>query len=68
MFTGRPQVRLVCGGIIALLGVLWVVQGLDLLGQDGGMNGEEMWVVIGAIAAVLGGLVAILGARGLTRQ
>lgn len=63
MLTGRPQVRIVCGVIIALLGVLWVVQGLDLLGQDGGMNGETMWVVIGLIAAVFGAVVALSGAR-----
>lgn len=63
MLTGRPQVRIVCGVIIALLGVLWVVQGLDLLGQDGGMNGESMWVVIGLVAAVLGAVIAFSGVR-----
>ena len=63
MLTARPQVRIVCGVIIALLGVLWVVQGLDLLGQDGGMNGETMWVVLGLVAAVFGAAVALSGAR-----
>lgn len=63
MHTGIPQVRIVCGVIIALLGVLWVVQGLDLLGQDGGMNGETTWVVLGLAAAVFGVAVALSGAR-----
>ena len=67
MLTGRPQVRIVCGVIIALLGVLWVVQGLDLLGQDGGMNGETTWVVIGLLAAAFGAAVALSGARARRR-
>lgn len=63
MVSGRPQVRLICGIIIGLLGLLWMVQGLDLLGLDGGMNGEPLWIVIGAIAAVAGIALAISGAR-----
>lgn len=63
MLTRRPQVRIVYGVIIALLGLLWAAQGLDLLGQDGGMNGEPMWVVIGLVAAVFGTVVALSGAR-----
>ncbi|MBA2521223.1 MAG: hypothetical protein H0V24_16300 [Chloroflexia bacterium] len=63
MLTGRPQVRLVCGVIIALLGLLWIVQGFDLLGQEGGMNGEPIWIIIGAVAAVLGVAIAFSGAR-----
>ncbi|MDQ3692734.1 MAG: hypothetical protein M3464_03805 [Chloroflexota bacterium] len=67
MVTGRPQVRLVCGVIIALLGLLWIVQGLDLLGQEGGMNGERMWIVIGAVTAVFGAVIAVSGARARRR-
>lgn len=63
MIAGIPKVRLVCGVIICLLGLLWIVQGLDLLGMDGGMNGEAVWVVVGAITAVAGAALAISGAR-----
>ena len=68
MVSGRPQVRLVCGIIIGLLGLLWIVQGLDLLGLDGGMNGESLWVVVGAIAAIAGAAIAISGARARGRS
>ncbi len=67
MVTGRPRVRLVCGTIIALLGVLWIVQGLDLLGQEGGMNDEPLWAVLGGITALLGAAIAVSGARARNR-
>jgi hypothetical protein len=65
---GRPYIRLVCGVIIALLGLLWIVQGLDLLGLEGGMNNDPTWVVIGAITAFFGLVVAISGVRALTSR
>ena len=67
MDTGRAQIRLICGIILGLLGVLWLVQGLDLIGLDGGMNGESLWVVVGAITAVVGAALAISGARARSR-
>jgi|1185.fasta_scaffold396076_3 hypothetical protein len=42
-------------GVIAIvLGVLWILQGTDSLGQNGGMNGNGDWTLIGAIVAILG--------------
>jgi len=42
-------------GVIAIvLGVLWILQGTDSLGQSGGMNGNGDWTLIGAIVAILG--------------
>jgi hypothetical protein len=67
MTTGRPQVRIVCGAIIALLGGLWVVQGLGLLGMTGGMNNDPTWVVVGSLAALFGVILVISGARALGR-
>ena len=53
------------GGIVLiLLGVLWTLQGLDLLGQSGGMNGQRTWAVVGPIVAVVGLGLAWRGARG----
>jgi hypothetical protein len=51
-----------------LLGLLWIVQGLDLLGMDGGMNGESVWVIVGAVTAVAGAAIAISGARARNRR
>jgi hypothetical protein len=51
-------------GIVGVgLGILWTLQGLDLLGQDGGMNGESTWAIVGPIVAVLGMLLVLVGAR-----
>ena len=58
MFGGGGAIRLVVGIVLVLLGGLWVLQGLDVLGQDGGMNGDVLWVVIGALVLLAGGFVA----------
>lgn len=51
-------------GIVGVgLGVLWTLQGLDLLGQEGGMNGETTWAIIGPIVAVVGMLLFLVGIR-----
>ena len=54
---------MVIGVLATLFGILWTLQGLDLLGQDGGMNGNSTWAIIGPIVAVLGMLLFLFGAR-----
>ncbi len=57
-------IRLVLGILLALVGILWILQGADLLGGNGGMNGKGIWIVIGAIVLVIGlALIAPLGRR-----
>ena len=46
------------GVILVIAGVIWTLQGLDLLGQSGGMNGQRIWAVLGPITA-LGGLALV---------
>jgi len=58
MLGGGGAVRLVVGIVLILLGGLWVLQGLDVLGRDGGMNGDLLWVVIGALVLLAGAYVA----------
>lgn len=67
MLGGGGAVRLVVGIVLILLGGLWVLQGLDLLGQDGGMNGEVVWVVIGALV-LLGGAYVVYTALQTRRR
>jgi hypothetical protein len=45
---------LVGGVLLALAGTVWTLQGLDLLGQSGGMNGQRIWVLIGPVTALVG--------------
>ena len=56
-------VWMVIGVLATLFGILWTLQGLDLLGQDGGMNGNSTWAIIGPIVAVVGMLLFLYGAR-----
>jgi len=67
MLLGRPTARLALGVILALLGGLWILQGLDVLGQDGGMNGQGEWTLIGAVALVTGLALAASALRGRRR-
>ena len=56
-------VWMILGILLVLSGVLWTLQGLDLLGQSGGMNGQKIWAVIGPITAIIGILLVRLGLR-----
>jgi hypothetical protein len=56
-------VWIILGVLAVAAGVLWTLQGLDLLGQSGGMNGNTTWAVIGPIVAVVGLLLLLLGVR-----
>ncbi len=56
-------VWMVLGILLVLSGVLWTLQGLDLLGQSGGMNGQTIWAIIGPITAIIGILLIRLGLR-----
>ena len=56
----RLAVRVV--GLIALLaGLVWTLQGLDLLGGSA-MYGQRIWAVVGPVVAMVG-MVLLVGAR-----
>jgi len=59
----RHWILLGLGVLLALLGVLWILQGLDLLGQSGGMNGHPVWAVVGLVAIVGGVNLVRVGLR-----
>lgn len=50
----RRIIRWMIGIVFALVGILWILQGADLLGGSGGMNGKGIWIVIGAIVLIAG--------------
>ena len=47
------NVSLVIGTMLALVGLLWILQGLDVIG-GGGMSGHAIWAVIGVIIGAVG--------------
>ena len=51
----RRVLPAVLGLLIAIAGVVWILQGLNVIVSDSFMTGDRTWVVIGAIA-VAGGL------------
>jgi hypothetical protein len=59
----KRWVLLVLGVLLAVAGVIWTLQGLDLLGQSGGMNGQRIWAVIGPVTALVGLALVVAGIR-----
>jgi hypothetical protein len=51
-------VMLVVGAVLVLVGILWTLQGLDVVGGSG-MSGHAIWAVIGPIVAVVGAVVFV---------
>ncbi|MDP9357533.1 MAG: hypothetical protein M3R02_20065 [Chloroflexota bacterium] len=62
----RGTGRIISGLVLAAFGLLWTLQGLDLLGQDGGMNGRGEWSVIGLLTLAAG--LVLVGAGVLRRR
>ena len=54
---------MVLGVLLTIAGLLWIGQGLNLLGQSGGMNGQHIWALIGVICAVAGLALITAGVR-----
>ena len=53
--------RMIGGVVAGLLGIIWILQGLNIRKGDG-MSGHGIWAVLGAIL-VFFGVALILGAR-----
>ncbi len=49
----NKRVLSICGILLILIGVLWILQGLDIIGGSS-MSGTRMWAVIGLISVVAG--------------
>ena len=62
MSRGPAWVSLVVGSLIALIGLVWIGQGVGLIG-GGFMSGNGIWAVIGLVLAVIGGLVVVRALR-----
>lgn len=50
------QLRLASGIILILAGTIWGLQGLDVsFAPQSAMTGDQTWVVLGAVAVLVGG-------------
>jgi hypothetical protein len=55
-------VLLVVGALAVLTGVVWTLQGLDVLGGSA-MSGNGIWAFIGPVVAVVGVVLFAIGLR-----
>jgi hypothetical protein len=52
-------VWIILGVLLVVVGAVWTLQGLDVLGGSK-MSGNTTWAIVGPIVAVVG-LIALLG-------
>lgn len=57
-------VLIVVGALMILMGCVWTLQGLDILGTTGqGMTGDKTWAIVGPIVALVGLFAFVSGLR-----
>jgi hypothetical protein len=56
------SVLLIVGGLMILMGGVWLLQGIGIL-PGSFMTGQMFWAVMGALLLVVGGLLVIVGFR-----
>ncbi len=54
--------RVALGVLLVLVGLVWFLQGIDVLGGSV-MSGVTLWAVIGPVVAVAGVVLAVGGLR-----
>ena len=53
---------LVVGGLLILVGIVWTLQGLDVMGGSG-MSGPALWAVVGPVVALVGAYLVVRAVR-----
>jgi hypothetical protein len=51
------------GGLVAIVGIIWTLQGLGVVGGSV-MTGETLWAVVGPIVALAGLAMVVASLRG----
>ena len=55
-------VLLAIGGLVALVGAVWLLQGVGIL-PGSFMTGQAFWAAVGAVMIVVGGSLVLAGIR-----
>jgi hypothetical protein len=55
--------RLLAGGLLMLVGLVWIGQGLGLLRGSSFMVDDTRWAILGAVGLVVGATIVILAWR-----
>ena len=59
----KKPLGVVVGGVVAVLGLLFTLQGTDVIGGSA-MSGTTFWAIAGPVILVIGLIVVVLGVRG----
>jgi hypothetical protein len=52
----------ILGALLVLVGLVWTLQGLDVLGGSA-MSGVTLWAIVGPVVVILGAWLLWRGAR-----
>ncbi|MEV0351002.1 hypothetical protein AB0H88_34910 [Nonomuraea sp. NPDC050680] len=63
----KAWIFLVLGVLLALVGALWTLQGLGVVGGSV-MSGVTLWAIIGPIVLIIGLVIAFIGIRQLRQS
>ena len=59
-----PDLSKALGIILGIVGVIWILQGLDIeFAPQSFMTGDPLWVVLGVVAVLAGSALLWRGAR-----
>lgn len=59
----KKPLWVVVGGVVAVLGLLFTLQGTDVIGGSA-MSGTTFWAIAGPVILVIGLVVVVVGVRG----
>jgi hypothetical protein len=59
----KSRLLVAAGVLIVLVGAIWTLQGLGVVGGSA-MSGVTLWAVVGPVVVVVGIAVAAIGRRG----
>ena len=59
----KTNLFIAIGAVIALIGALWTLQGLGVVGGSV-MSGVTLWAIVGPVVAIAGVVLVIVGVRG----
>ncbi|WP_405067120.1 hypothetical protein OG558_36600 [Kribbella sp. NBC_01510] len=59
----KKPLWVVVGGVVAALGLLFTLQGTDVIGGSA-MSGTTFWAIAGPVILVIGLVVVVMGVRG----
>jgi hypothetical protein len=57
----------IIGGLLELTGIVWFLQGIDVLGGSA-MSGKTLWAIVGPIVILVGLALLVIGVRSTRRS